>query len=302
MRAVTETTELRFSTVPTDLPLRRSFATRVRAQRICAGMLAAVALSLLTGCTKNGGGGSGTTPTPPVTGPADFLAITGNWQMTGTGSAKGGPATPITLSGVIAEQGNTSSRFTTSTLEVQSPCYADAQIVPLDGQVTSARVQLGSFDVKAQTLTLDASKSSDANQLTGTYTIAGGCADGQAGNFTGQRVSNFQGTYSGTAAGKTVAVTVLQDQNGTGGGYFVVTGSAQFTGFSCITGAQIGLGGGTISGTNVSLALTANDAAKSQVRLAGQLDLPAQTLTLSTATVSGGSCDANLGSLVLTKQ
>ena len=270
-------------------------------------MTAAVAASLLiSGCSKppggsggTGGGGGGGTANPT------FIGMSGNWMLTGSGSSGGGAATPITMSGVIAEQAASgASRFTTSVLRLQAPCYLDAQIVPLDGQVTETRYQSASFDVKGQYLSLDALKNTDATQLTGAYTIKGGCADGQSGKFTGQRYADLTGTYAGatSVAGRTVSIAVTEDTNGTGDGTFIISGTAQFTGFSCFTSGQIGNAGSSISGSNVDLQFTANDQGGSQVRLQGQIDPGAQTLTLSAAGVTGGSCSGDLGQFVMKKQ
>ena len=286
--------------------VRQWFRGNLRSGDTTAAALACLTLvcaAVLTGCAKNGGGGSGTGTAPP-SGPTDFTSLSGNWLL--TGASKAATPAPITMSGVIAEQAATgASRFTTTVLQVQAPCYANTQIVPLDGQTTAARYQAASFNVQGQILTLDAQPSADALQLTGTYAIMGGCADGQTGSFTGQRYADLTGTYVGTstaAPGKMVSIAVAQDDNGTGMGTFLLTGTAQFAGFSCFTSGQIPIGAGSISGSHALIQFTANDQAHSQIALDGQIDAAAQALTLTASGVIGGSCAGDLGQFVLHKQ
>lgn len=274
------------------------------------GLVLAIACSLsLTGCVKGGGSGSGSGNTGGTGGsgttPPDYIYLSRNWSFTAT-PTKGGSTTPYTVSGVIDEQpGSGGSHYVTSVLQIGSPCYAGSEIVPSDGSVTGTRIQTSSFNVASQVLSLDAQKDSTATHLSGTYAITGGCANGESGNISGQSYSALSGSYSGTLQGqaaKSITLNVTQEPFGTGVGTFVVSGTARFTGFSCFTQGTLGTTDAYVRGNAVTLLFNANDPQGAQVTLSGTIDAAAATFTVTSATVTGGTCAGSLGNVTLTKQ
>ncbi|WP_083350659.1 hypothetical protein [Terriglobus roseus] len=269
---------------------------------------AACALGL-TGCVKNGGGsgGSGSTGGSGGSGttPADYIYLSHNWSLTAT-PTKGGSTTPYTVSGVIDEQpGSNASHYVTSVLQIGSPCYDGANIVPADGSVNGARIQTSSFDVAGQVMSLDAQKDSTATHLTGVYTISGGCANGEAGTISGQAYAALSGTYVGSVAGQpgeTITLNVNQELLGTGVGTFVVSGTARFSGISCFTQGTLGVTNAYVRGGAVVLQFATNEPQGSQVSLNGTIDAAAKTFNVTSGAVTGGACAASLGNIALTKQ
>jgi len=272
--------------------------------------------TLLTGCAKKSGGGSSTggTGTDPGAGttPANYVYLPHNWQFVVTPSTLAAGATPYTASGVIDEQPSSSvSHYVTSVLSTNDPCFVapaaeapSAGVVPLDGSVNGPRMQMTSFAVGDQVVSIDAQKNAATTQLSGTYKIAGGCANGQSGTLTGNSYTDFSGSYSGVPGGqanRTIKLDALQEQLGTGLGTFIMRGNATFGGFSCFTSGTIVPGGSYVRGSGVVLRITANDAAATQVLLNGNIDTAASTFTVSSANINSGACSGSLGTFALTK-
>jgi hypothetical protein len=176
--------------------------------------------------------------------------------------------------------------------------------IPLEGTVQGTAVGLHSFSVNGQYVTITATKNTKATQLTGTYSVSGGCANGAAGNITGTRYAILNGAYAGTIAGggQSIQVNVAQNTQGTGSGNFFVSGSATFAGISCFTTGTMAAENGSIIGNTVVLNFATNDPNGAQAVLTGQIDPAADTLTLSSVDVTGGSCAGSLGGATLTLQ
>jgi hypothetical protein len=274
---------------------RRSFM-RLDLATVLTGLLVA-----LVGCTTARTPFSGST-TPPPTG---YTFLTGNWviQTTPTSSP-----TPFTgLSGFIDEQdqnAGTNDALTAALEANPSNCYLGADAIPLEGTVQGTAVGLHSFSVNGQYVTITATKNTKATQLTGTYSVSGGCANGAAGNITGTRYAILNGAYAGTIAGggQSIQVNVAQNTQGTGSGNFFVSGSATFAGISCFTTGTMAAENGSIIGNTVVLNFATNDPNGAQAVLTGQIDPAADTLTLSSVDVTGGSCAGSLGGATLTLQ
>jgi hypothetical protein len=260
-----------------------------------------VASLFLSGCTTERvavtGGGS----------VADSNFITGNWVIQFTPTSGGTPFTQLAGFMDEARSASAGKNNATAALQGQTPdaCYAGANVIPLFGSVTGATVFFYSFDVNGQYLTINATKNSGSTQITGTYSVGGGCDNGAAGTLTGTRYAVLDGTYSGSVtanAAQTLQLKLTQNTTGTGDGTFFVSGSAAFQGFSCFTTGTMAGTSGSIIGNAVQLALTTNDVNGSQVILTGSIDPAADTLTIASANVQGGDCSGSLGGATLTLQ
>jgi len=260
----------------------------------------------LAGCAaspnNSGSGGSGGgAPAPP--------SISGNWQLQATQTA--GPATFTSLAGFINQQGDSSteSNFTTAALQsfvtLASTCYSSATAIPLEGSVQGTQIGLRSFSVNGQFLSINATEDATGTHMTGTYVIDGGCADGAKGTITGTEYALLTGVYSGMVAGsspaQTLVLTLSQTAQGAGDGIFFVTGSAVFSGFSCFTKGTLTSPNGFIIGNSTSLTFTTNDINGASVVLTGTIDPAADTLTLSSVAVVGGTCQGTFGVATLTQ-
>lgn len=256
----------------------------------------------LSGCGGNVSTPVGSSPTP-----ANYGYLTGNWEfvVTGTGTL------PFTaMAGFINETSQTPGTFDPVTAVFQvtpdTACYTGAPIVPLSGSVGLTTLTLTSFSVNGQTIRVTASKDSAASTLTGTFKASSGCVKSATGTFTGTRYSALTGTYAGSLSAattpQTMSLALTQMSQGTGAGTFLTSGSANFTGFSCFNQGTLLAPSGIVLGSSVSLTFTTNDPSKAQLVLVGSIDQAADTLTLSSATVTGGSCSGSYGAAVLTKQ
>jgi hypothetical protein len=244
------------------------------------------------GCaTSSNSGGSDIGTTPAV-------ALSGNWKLINPDSPS-----PI-MTGGISEQSSSSSssHYTTAVLRVTAPCYESAPIVPFQGQVNGMTFQVSSFAVNDQTISLNGHADATGDSISGTYTTTGGCQGSTSGKFAAQRYASLTGTYAGSipgSASQRIAIALMQDENPTGEGTFVLSGTAVLAGFPCFSTASIGIGDGFVSGSDVTLRLTADDAEHSSVVLNGTIDSTAKTITVGAGRIVGGSCSGSLGPLVL---
>ena len=148
------------------------------------GTLQLFALALLCGC---GGGGErgGSLPSGPS---SSSLDITGNWQVSLTSTLQG--TSPTTISGGITQSGNSVN----GTVHVGgSNCFDQLMTIGITGTLTGNNVSLTSTTVAGQVVSLTASISN--NELSGTYAIHGGCADGDQGSASGFKIPSFSGRW-----------------------------------------------------------------------------------------------------------
>ena len=252
-------------------------------------------LVLLCGC---GGGARTSLPasTPPLTPPSDppssDLKIPGNWELA-TKSTVGRPA--LAIGGSIFQSGTTLS----AALHVDgSSCFEQATAIGLTGTLKDGNISLTSAAVNGQVMTLAgtiAKKDGYPYQLTGTYTIDGGCASGEQGNVTGFSVDGINGVWYGnlTTAGG-VDIHWGTDQLGQVGvsseGSFGLTGNFSLDGACSAAGT---LTPGTfptpsfILGTSVALNIPTNNGTISFVGTTNH-----GGLIRGTYTITGGSCES----------
>jgi hypothetical protein len=133
---------------------------------------------------------------------------------------------------------------------LNSSCYYDASTgnsvlynIPMTGNISSAGdLTLTSGPVNGQVLTIAGVWTSSA--LTGgTYKVAGGCANGDAGTITGYAAPPVSGTYSGTfvsVSGVQIKTMVTLTQTGpNSNGMYGAWGTATFTGSPCFSSGNI---------------------------------------------------------------
>ncbi len=289
--------------MPSDSPSRFGY-------RRLAGFLLACALCFACfGCSPKGSvssSGSSESSSSDSNGtPGPFVTITGNWEFTAKATAGAVPFS--VLSGFINEAGTsaTESNYVTMAFQVQSStCYSNSPEISMQGGMMVDGMDLMSFPVDSQTLTAHITKNAAADQMTGTYDIKGGCADGEQGTLTGTLYAPLTGTYSGmisgTGSSKAIQLTLAQDDQGTGDGHFYVTGTAAFTGFPCFSTGTISGENSFVTGSSASLTVVTNEVSGSQLTLHGTFDPAADTLTVASMDVTGGNCAALTGGAVLT--
>lgn len=245
-------------------------------------ILALFCTGLLSGC----GGTVGTS-----LGQNSSISLTGNWQLVAT-ATNGTPAFS-NFAGFINQPLNGGL---TAVFQVEpGTCYLGATTVPTSGTVTGTDVSLSSFSVNGQYIYITSTVNATNDQLTGTYQINGGCANGGTGTITGTRYAPLSGTYKGMlgSSSRTATLSLTQGALGNGSGYSPVTGSATFSGISCFTTATLGANDGTVLGSAAQLTFTATDG--ETVTLIGSINPVADSLSISSGTVSGGACSGPLG-------
>jgi hypothetical protein len=246
-------------------------------------MLASLAV-VLFGC---GGSGSTSTTTPPP--PPSYPTLTGNWALVANSTA----VSQMTQIGAYITNANGSVSGTIHPLN--SPCYTLAEDVPITGTVSTAgAVSATSSSVGSQVLTLTGSAAS-GSLSGGTYSITGGCGNGDKGTVTGYIVPAYTNTYAGTflsVSKLSISTTITTVQGGPDvNGLYSVTGSATFSGSPCFASATIS--SSTITGAYMEVVLTANDG--SRVTFAGYItDSTGKTIS-GDYEIQGGKCSGDHG-------
>jgi hypothetical protein len=269
---------------------------RLPKPQICL-LLCGLALAL-TGCATV------KVPNDRPSGPGPATGLTGNWQF--QISPTSGPASFTSLGGFISEIEGTPADGDPVTAVFQatpSPCFDGAEVIPLSGTVKTNQLDLRSFSIVGQFVTINATEDATFSHLTGTYNVGGGCANGAAGTLSGTRYASLTGNYAGTVTGsnppKNISLALKQSSDGQGDGSFLVTGTAAFNGIACFTSGTVISPDSRIVGENVSLTLTTNAPGNPQVLLTGKIDSTAHTLSLSSIQASG--CPSLQGAASLTR-
>jgi hypothetical protein len=140
-----------------------------------------------------------------------------------------------------------------------SPCFDPLMTIQLTGSVSSRdAVQISSAPIGGQILTLIGI--ADHDSLSGNYSVAGGCADGDQGSVRGSvigQISILNGTFT-SSSGQTFGISgnIAQNANPNPDGSYGINGTAAFTG-NCLNSGTLTAGGlqfgNYIIGTSVSL-------------------------------------------------
>jgi hypothetical protein len=254
---------------------------------------------LLGGC-----GGGVRTLRPPSSSPAGSPSgpsqqsqnISSNWQFSTTSTVPPG-IPPATISGSMTQTDST----VTGAVHVNGwSCFDPQATIGLTGTVTDGNIVLTSTSVDGQVITLAGSISDDAlngadSALAGTYTIDGGCANGDHGNVTGIRIpfiaNILKGTFT-TSGGETFVVVGDEAQSGKASseGSFGISGTVTFN-TPCFSSGTITPGtfpsGSFIIGTSVALEI---ETGNGTVTFLGTLNRDRSEIR-GKYTVGGGTCD-----------
>ena len=252
-------------------------------------------LALLCSC---GGGRTSLLP-PPTDPPTDTptgtpsdLKVLGDWELA-TRSTVGRPA--LAIGGSIIQTGNILS----SAVHVEgSTCFEQKTVILLTGTLTDGNISMGSASLNGQVITVAGAftkKDGFPYQLTGTYTIDGGCAGGDEGSLTGYSVDGINGVWYGnltTEEGANIhwGTDRLGQVEASSEGSFGLTGAFNFDGTCFKSGA---LTPGTfptpsfILGTSVDLNIPIDNGT---VAFVGTAD--PDGLIRGTYTVTGGACES----------
>jgi hypothetical protein len=145
------------------------------------------AFALLCGCGGDAhlGGGSGF---PPLSPPPASHTATENWLLSLISTIPGTP--PAKIAGSITQSGTSVS----GAMHVEdSACFDRLTTISLSGTLTGGNISLTSRSVNGQVISFTGIIIAD--DFSATYSISGGCADGDQGNATGSKVGGIGGTW-----------------------------------------------------------------------------------------------------------
>jgi hypothetical protein len=232
---------------------------------------------------------AGPTSVPPGAGPN----IAGNWQFSAT-SIAGMP--PATIAGSISQSGVSVSG---AVHFHGSKCFDRLTTIGLTGTLTGSNISLTSTSVGGQVITFtgsigDSPTNGTDSALTGTYTVNGGCANGDHGNVTGDKIvmaNILRGTFT-TSGGETfdVAADEAYFSTPSSEGSFGLEGTVTFR-TSCFSSGTITPGtfpsGSFIMGRSVALEI---ETGNGTVTFLGALNQDRTELS-GNYRVVGGTCD-----------
>jgi len=219
---------------------------------------------LVSGCSTGSPAGSSAASIP--------ASITGNWTLSATSSNTSTTSLINTMGGTITSSGGTVSGTIHVVNTVTAPsvaCYSLSQNIPITGTYSSSS---GAFTavssaVSGQILTISgtmvAGSVNSAVLTAGTYSVTGGCDNGDKGTLTGYTAVSYSSGYlgefySGVVKGGSgtlvVASGISAIQSGPdANGFYHVTGTAVFSGSTCTTTAvTTSLSPGTITASTIA--------------------------------------------------
>jgi hypothetical protein len=245
----------------------------------------------LPGC---GGGSSNQTSANPLTIQA------GNWSLIANSTKVAGAA--AYLGGSLTQSGST----ITGMMHIMgSTCFDPATGVAVTGTVSGNSVSFSSGSVAGQVLS--AKLSGTSSSLSGTYTINGGCSNGDAGNVAGTLVPSISGSWAGTIVSgsntTTVTASLTQAATASSDGSFPVTGTLNFTGSPCSRAGS--LANSFIAGpvVYVEAATQDMDGGTGHLYYAGLLSQPSTARSMDGAyAVDAGMCMGDTYTVSMTKQ
>lgn len=129
----------------------------------------------------------------PVCGQAQAGLTSGNWYLQTSSQVAADASQMPQIGGSLTQ---TDSAIAGVLHVSNSTCFDWATDIPVSGSVAGNSVTLTSGDINGQIITITGSANSTL--ITGTYSIASGCAGGDAGTITAVLVSPATGNWTGT--------------------------------------------------------------------------------------------------------
>jgi hypothetical protein len=196
------------------------------------------------------------------------LALTpGNWSVTATSTSAGvivhnnvhrdvESGNIFYIGGNLAQTGSSVA----GTMYAVGSCIDSSQAITFTGTVEGNNVTLTSASAGGQVVTLKATGTASTagaavSALTGTYTVTGGCDDGDSGTATANAVPSISGTWSGPIQDSfddpnaVLSVALTQASTASSDGTFALTGTVTYTNSSCSASGTIT--SGSIAGSYV---------------------------------------------------
>jgi hypothetical protein len=260
---------------------------------LCAVLCLAVMISLAACGGGGDGGGDGTNPPPRAPN------VSGNWQFYASSNVTAG--NDFEIYGYVNSSGNT------VTARVRTPfdCFQISDILSFTGTYSNGQITLTSVPISGQTVTIQGQLT--ASNVMGSYSISGGCADGDRGALTGFKVPSFSGNWAGTFTSDfqgTPGTTQVAAAFTQGGedldllGLAELRGTATFTGTSCTYPVTIG-DGAIVYGVHFRSVIITSEGVT--IRFDGTANELITEIT-GTYRFSGGACSQETGTGTLTRQ
>jgi hypothetical protein len=280
--------------------------TKLRFRVFLTTIIGGACASILVGCggTQTTATSSGTGTTTTTTGPN----ATGNWQINLAATTSKLPIS--TLTGFIQENAETTaSQFTTAdfleTPTTQTSCFETATApMPFSGDTNGTALEMTSLAFNNQYLTLSGTLGTATPiTMTGTYLFTSGCANADAGTFTGALYTALTGTYTGTTPTTPIGInlTVTQAPTGNDHGVLELSGNATFSGSSCFSTGTIDATRSYVTGQNAVVTLVTNDLNSADVVLTGTINVSATQISLTSVAITAGNCATTLAATTLSK-
>ena len=264
------------------------------------------ALVALVGCTV---------PNKPIPTPTAVATnITGNWEIT-LNSTTYGMQYPfgiyLTVSGsTVSGVGSWVGEAFPMCIPVGlPPCgYPYSMLSPnfsgtvgTDGSIVLSSTTAGSYPI---TITINASTANNTT-LSGSFAITTQTTTTDKGPVTGTMIAPLNGTYVGTlvssVTGNSIGVTTTLSQSGPiSGSYLEYSGSASFTGVSCIGSVTVPASG-NFFGNQLIVRLNPANIPQSGIYLTGTISPDAKSIAVNYESVSS-SCSTDFASGTLTLQ
>lgn len=233
----------------------------------------------------------------PACGQASIAA--GNWYLQATSQAGSGVSQIPQIGGALWQTGSIIS----GVLHVNdSGCFDWATDVPVSGTVNGDRVTLASDGANGEVVTINGSVT--LNLITGTYSIATGCANGDYGTVTAVLLSpatgNWTGVFPGNFASNT-ATAAFSQALPNADGYSPLSGSLTFSGAQCTLSGTLATEQSWILGNIVQAVVNMSDG--SVLALNGFITdvSPAASQMTVNFSVNGGNCSGQTGSVTFNR-
>lgn len=267
-------------------------------------LVTAALLTLFTACggggyNNNGGnnnGGGGSTQPPVIT----YQDVSGNWQIKSSSQVVSNTGAYI---GAVLTGSTSSSAITGIAHIYASSCFDFTVDIPVTGTIDQSKnITMTSATTAGQVVTVNLTSNS-SNTMTGTYTIAGGCAAGDKGTLSAALVPNISGTWTGSVQSNTdnsvsqVSAQLTQAQTANSDGLYPLTGNISFPNGTCFTSGNL-VNSFTSGGVLTIFGQTNNGVFIS----AGIITDPTTGKNMVVAySISGGTCDGDTGQGTLTR-
>ncbi len=186
-------------------------------------------------------------------------------------------------------------------------CSTAPAVIDLSGTMSGNSFTLKASPLDNQVITIQGTIQGP-NSLSGTYSISGGCANGEQGSIAGVYVPPLTGTWKTTESVNGTPVTITlkltQAPNATSTGYFPLSGTATYSGSPCATTGTVDQNVSFVLGKLVGVFVSTNESGGTgTVLYGGALDAPATATSFQGfEEVMTGSCSSSGALLMFSKQ